>query len=67
MTIRPQFAASSKKRGRTHIGDNNFFVITSTPPPKGWASQRSLDGALSAGTYSTLLRATDAELKMMQD
>jgi len=36
--------ASPKKRGKTHIGDNNFFVTTSAPRRKGWASQSGLVG-----------------------
>ena len=36
--------ASPKNEEKPHIGDNNFFVITSVPWRKDWASQSGLVG-----------------------
>ena len=50
----------------TRIGDNSFFVVTSAPLHKSLASLR-IGWHTFRRTYSTLLRATGAELKVMQE
>jgi site-specific recombinase XerD len=50
---------------RTRIGDNSFFVITIRPIAQGLGITKRIGWHTFRRTYSTLLRATGAEFKVM--
>jgi len=51
---------------RSHLGDNSCFGITFVPSRRSWAITKRIGWHTFRRTYSTLLRATGAELKVIQ-
>jgi integrase len=61
------YSAALRLGERTRIGGESFFVITFARSRKSQASRSASGGTHSAGHTLPLLRATGAELKVMQE